>query len=878
MPFDVGSATGYLLLDTSGFMTGLKSAGKELNSFSGTASQKLQSAGTAISKTGATLTKTVTLPMLALGGTAVKTASDFESSMSQVQATLGATSDSVSTLDGQTVNTMDSLSDLAKELGASTKFSATEAAAAINNMAMAGYDVQEIYDSLPQVLSLASAGALDLDYATQLVANGLNVMGLETSDATELADKLAVTSTKAYGSVSDFGEGLLVAGAQAKLANVSLTDTMTALGILGDNGISASEGGTYLRNTLKNLYTPTDKAAEALDRLGIKTSDDNGKLKDFQVVLQELGVALDGLSEEERVNAMADIFDSRTISAANALIKNSGQRWDELSEAIDGSAGSAQQMADTQLNNLGGQLTILKSSLEGLAIAFGSLIVPIIKQATSFIQKIVDYLNNLDEAQKQRILKIAGIVAAVGPVLIVIGKVITILGTLGKVLSFLVANPVGLIIAAIAALVVGFIYLWNHCEGFRNFFINLWKTLKSVVSAVVDWFVQAWKDVSTFFVDLWNSISNFFSSVWESITGFFTGAWDAIVSVWQSVAEWFSTNVIEPIKAFFAPLFEWYVELFTSIWDFISSVFETIAEIAKGCWEIIKAVWGVVSSWFNDNIIEPLKKFFTALWDVVKNAATYAWEGIKIVWDVVSNWFDSKIIQPVTNFFSTMWDKLKQGAKGAWEGIKSVFSSVTSWFKDKFSAAWTAVKNVFSTGGKIFSGIKEGITAAFKKVVNAIISGLNRVIAVPFNAINRALDKIRGVSILGISPFSGLGSISVPQIPLLAQGGILKRGQIGLLEGSGAEAVVPLEKNLEWIQKVARELYTSLYDLLKNSGLIDSVVYSLLKAIPKPGSDPRKDTPSQTINNEYNFYSPQAIDPITARKMLKQTAQQLVTI
>ena len=216
MPFDVGSAIGYLLLDTSGFMSGLESAGKKLKGFSGTASEKLKSAGAAISKTGGTLTKTVTLPLLGVGGAAVKTASNFESSMSQVQATLGATSDSVSELDGATVNTMDSLSDLAKELGASTKFSATEAAAAINNMAMAGYSVQEIYDSLPQVLSLASAGALDLDYATQLVANGLNVMGMGTENATELADKLAVTSTKAYGSVSDFGEGLLKAGGQQR--------------------------------------------------------------------------------------------------------------------------------------------------------------------------------------------------------------------------------------------------------------------------------------------------------------------------------------------------------------------------------------------------------------------------------------------------------------------------------------------------------------------------------------------------------------------------------------------------------------------------------------------------------------------------------------
>ena len=237
MAVDMGSAVATLLLDTGNFNTSLQGA-----------QSKLVSTGAAMSSAGATLTATVTKGLVSIGKEALNTTMDFESAMSQVQATMGITADATSELDGAVVNTMDSLGDLAKELGASTKFSANEAAAAINNMAMAGYSVQEVYDSLPTVLSLASAGALDLDYATQLVANGLNVMGLETNDAAELADKLAVTASNAYGSVSDFGEGLLKAGGQAQLANVSLTDTMMAHGILGDNGIFAAEGGTMLRN------------------------------------------------------------------------------------------------------------------------------------------------------------------------------------------------------------------------------------------------------------------------------------------------------------------------------------------------------------------------------------------------------------------------------------------------------------------------------------------------------------------------------------------------------------------------------------------------------------------------------------------------------
>ena len=201
-----------------------------------------------------------------------------------------------------------------------------------------------------------------------------------------------------------------------------------------------------------------------------------------------------------------------------------------------------------------------------------------------------------------------------------------------------------------------------------------------------------------------------------------------------------------------------------------------------------------------------------------KTAASNTWDGIKNVWNVVSSWFNDNIISPVGNFFSSMWDNLKSGASQAWTGIKNAFSPVTNWFKDTFTKAWTAVKNVFSTGGKIFDGITEGITSTFKTVVNGIIGGINKVIKIPFDGINNALAKIRDISIAGVQPFSGLiSTISVPQIPQLAKGGILKRGQVGLLEGNGAEAVVPLERNKYWIRAVAKQMKDELQSNVQNA-------------------------------------------------------------
>lgn len=237
-------------------------------------------------------------------------------------------------------------------------------------------------------------------------------------------------------------------------------------------------------------------------------------------------------------------------------------------------------------------------------------------------------------------------------------------------------------------------------------------------------------------------------------------------------------NIIAPVANFF-----------TELWNNIVSAFHTVIDP----WiEIVKRAATIVY----DNIIVPIKDFFVNLWNDIVG-----------VFSVVSDWFTTNIADPIKNIFTGIWNKLKDGASNAWNGIKNVFGSVADWFKNIFSKAWQAVKNVFSTGGKVFDGIKDGIVKAFKTVVNAIIRGINKVIKVPFDGINWALNKIKGISILGVEPFGWISTINTPQIPELAKGGVLEKGQVGLLEGDGAEAVVPLEKNTGWIRKVANQIH-----------------------------------------------------------------------
>ena len=292
-------------------------------------------------------------------GTAIKLGSDFEEAMSSVSAISMATADEY-----------EMLSSAARKMGEETKYSATQAANALEYLSLAGYSAEESVEALPKVLNLAAAGGMDLAYASDLLTDSMAVMGLGIKDMDNFSDQLAMAASKSNTSVQQLGEAVLIAGGQAKLAGMNTVEMNTALGILADNGIKGSEGGTALRNALKNLYTPTSSAAKAMKALGVKTSDAKGNLRSAQDVLQDLNKSLSKLSEADRIDAMSQIFDTRTIAAGTALLKNSGERWNELSGYLKDCDGAAAQMAETMNDNLKGKLTLLGSAAEGLAIAF----------------------------------------------------------------------------------------------------------------------------------------------------------------------------------------------------------------------------------------------------------------------------------------------------------------------------------------------------------------------------------------------------------------------------------------------------------------------------------------------------------------------------
>lgn len=364
-------------------------------------------------------------------------------------------------------------------------------------------------------------------------------------------------------------------------------------------------------------------------------------------------------------------------------------------------------------------------------------VLPAVESVTGVLTPMIQWLT-----EHPAVLYAVG--AAIGIVTVALGvlAVATAIQTVANSALFASMVPLMLPILGIVAAIAALIAIIAVC-------VKYWDEIKAAAASAWDWVVEKWQAAASWFD----------TTVIQPIVGFFTGLWESIKNAFSAAWEWIKST----------PIFQFYEALFTSIWNTVKSVIDVIVQLASGAWEIIKAVWSVVSGWFSANITQPIANFFTTMWNGVKDAANSA------------------------------WSVLKDGASKAWGAIKSIFGSVASFFGDIFGSAWQRVKDVFSTGGAIFSGITEGITSMFKRVVNAIIGGVNRVVAIPFNKINSLLSTIRNTSVLGIAPFRGIGSISVPQIPLLAAGGILTQPTLNIAGEAGPEAVIPIDKLQSYI-------------------------------------------------------------------------------
>lgn len=369
-------------IDTDGVTDGLRRTERETEKLSGTAQTAL---GNLAANAARDIANAVKSAFKTAAEYVVETGSSFEASMSQVAATMGITS---------AADEYGVLSAAAKEMGATTKYSATQAGEALNYLALAGYDAQKSVEALPVVLNTAAAGGIDLAYASDMITDSMSALGLQTNELAGFSDKLAKTSQKSNTSVAQLGEAILTVGGTAKSLSGGVEELDTMLGLIADNGIKGAEGGTALRNIILSLSAPTDTAAAALENLGIKVFDDEGKMRDLADVFSELDGALAPLTEQKKTQALSDIFNKVDLKAVNALLGTTSQRFEELRGYISDCDGAAEQMAKTMDDNFKGDITIMQSALEAVGVtAFEKFSEPL----RTSVQEVTEIFGDLNE-------------------------------------------------------------------------------------------------------------------------------------------------------------------------------------------------------------------------------------------------------------------------------------------------------------------------------------------------------------------------------------------------------------------------------------------------------------------------------------------------
>lgn len=721
---------------------------------SATAVQKIAATGEDMKKLGGKITEAgeaimpASAAVTALGVAAVKTASDFDSAMSQVAAVSGATGED-----------LDALRDKAREMGSKTKFSASEAAEAMNYMAMAGWKTSDMLSGIEGIMNLAAASGESLGATSDIVTDALTAFGLTAADSAHFADILAAASSNANTNVSMMGETFKYCAPIAGSLGFSAEDTAEAIGLMANSGIKSTQAGTALRTIMTSLAGEVKICGSSIGEVTIATSNADGTMRELSDILADCRVAFAGLSEAEQASAAEALVGKNAMSGFLALINAAPADIDKLSSAIANCDGKSLEMAETMQDNLGGQLTILKSALEELAISFGELLMPAIRGIVEGLQSFVNWLNSLGDGTKTVIVTIGLFVAALGPVLIVVGKIISAVGTIMTIVpklsgaitavktafaalnTTMLANPIFLIIAAITALVAAFVYLWNNCEGFREFWINLWDTIKSVA-------VAAWEGIKSFFTATWEAIKQVAVSVWEGIKSFFSNIWDGIKSIFNAalgIIKSVITNYFNAYKAVVETVFNIIKTVITTAWEAIKGVFTTALNLIKNH---IMTVFNVIKTVIQ-NAMTTIQTIITTVWTAIQSVITTILTAIQTVFSTIWNAIKS-VVQSIVS-------AIKSLIIGDFEGVKASITSIMNTIRSTMSSIWNTISSTVSsvvntiknTATNVFNAMKDGISNTITGVYNTVRDGFNQAVSYIKNLASEAFswgaDLIQGI-------------------------------------------------------------------------------------------------------------------------------------
>ena len=595
------------------------------------AGKQIERSGKAIAGVGTNLTKTVTAPIAGIGVASVKLAADFEKGMSTVQSISGATG-----------TDLEMLSKKAKEMGLKTKYSASESAEAFKYMAMAGWKAGEMADGIEGVMYLAGATGEDLAGTSDIVTDALTAFGMQAKDTNKFVDVLAQTANKSNTSVSMLGESFKYVAPVAGALKFNAQDVSTALGLMANSGIKASSAGTALRSLFTRMAKPTKESQTAMDALGISLTDSQGNMKSLDTIMRETRKSFAGLTESQKAQYAAVLAGKTGMSGLLAIVNSADSDFNELSTAIYNSDGACKKMYDTANNNLSGQLTILKSTVEGIGISFGERLLPYIKQGTEFIQRLADKFNSLTKAQQDTIIKVGLIAATVGPAIFLFGRTVMVVGKLVKTVGMvgnafktaktvmgLVTAPANAVVLGLAAVVVAGVLIYKNWDKIKAAAGRLWNFIKNIFQRIGISGDSLKKKLAP--------IGQKFSAIGEHIQGFWKAVSPLLSKIGEAVHAVFSVAIGAAIGSA--------IGYFNSLFDGITTM-----------------ISGLLTAF--DGILTFITGVFTLNW-------SKAWEGVKNIFGGIFEGLGGMLKMPINGVISMI--------NGAIAGINSISVDIPDW-------------------------------------------------------------------------------------------------------------------------------------------------------------------------------------------------------
>lgn len=680
--------------------------------------------GEGITDLGRSMTLGLTVPIVAAGGAATSVAASFDDAMSQVQGALGGASAD-----------MDGLRNLALQLGADTVFSATESAQAMVELAKGGLTEAQIKGgALAASMDLAAAGQLNLADAAATTVQMMGSFGLGAGDATRIANALAGAANASSADVSDLTQAMSQCSAQASLAGWSLEDTAAALALFADHGVKGSDAGTSLKTMLQRLAAPTDQAAEAIAAYGLNIRDSNGKMKDISGIADELTGKLGGLSDAERDAALQTIFGSDASRAA-AILMQSGSEGLAKYIAATNDATAAETMANAQKGELSWALENMGGAVESAAIAFGTALAPAITAVAGVIGNVAEAFASLPAGVQTGIAVVLALVAALGPLLMVIGSVVAALpaisegfAVLGGALAIPLA-PAAVVVAAIAAIAAAIYAAWTTSETFR-----------AAVMAGVDAISSKVQEICAF-------LAPYVQAFLDQIVSTVQVAMDTLGPIIGAVL----TVIVSTVVPILTSIMDTVANVLATILATVTNVMAAVSTVIQGAWQIISGIF--------QTVLGVILAVTTGDFTMLQQGVTSIMQGTMVA--------INGVMQTILSIVS-----------GAWNAVKAVFIGVCNAVSGAISGAFNGIKSVIDS---TMNGAKSTVSGALS-AISGFFAGLH----LQFPHINLPHFSISGDFSL-VPPSVPSISVSWYRTGAIAMGASV----VGIGE-AGPEAVVPL--------------------------------------------------------------------------------------